>query len=315
MVPSEKKVIEVLSCKHCPASWCCGGGGGGATLPGGCYMPTKLIPRRILIVTIIGALLLVYTAVEPFWVEVAEYTISDPDIPESFDGVTIALIADVHHGPFFSQERLARFVERVNSLEPDLVALAGDYVHRSPIYIEPAFAELAKLRAPLGVFGVLGNHDHWEGANLTREQMQQAGITLLDNRAQWIDLGDERIRIGGIGDFISDTQDLGPTVTAVAATDFTVLLSHNPDYVEEIATAAAEKVDLVLCGHTHGGQVTLFGQWAPLVPSQYGQRYRTGLVGVRGMTTIISNGVGTITPPLRFFARPQLVLIRLVKPE
>ncbi|MGQ9779848.1 MAG: metallophosphoesterase [Bacillota bacterium] len=254
--------------------------------------------------------LLVYVHVEPFWIAEKTVRIADTDVPAGFDGTRIVFISDIHHGPYFSRQRLKRLVQRINALKPDLILLGGDYIHRSPRFIRPCFAELAHLEAPLGVYGVLGNHDHWAGAAASREAMVNAGIRLLDNRGYWIFRGDQRIRIGGVGDFRTDTQDLRPVLSGVRADDFTILVSHNPDFVEEIGPFA-DRIDLVLSGHTHGGQVTFFGLWAPLVPSKYGQKYRTGIIDVAGMKVIVSNGIGTITPPVRFFARPQIVVVVL----
>jgi predicted MPP superfamily phosphohydrolase len=262
---------------------------------------------------LMGALvtLLYAYVVEPRWLIVREIEITDSDIPPSFDGKRIAFLTDIHHGPYFSLQRVTNVVTRTNALHPDLILLGGDYSYRSAQYIVPCLAELARLNAPLGKFGVLGNHDHWYDAELTRQSMQAAGIVVLDNHAEWIVLGEDRIRIGGVGDLWEDSQDLLATTKAVKDEDFVILLSHNPDYVEEIH---ATSVDLVLSGHTHGGQLTLFGLWAPLLPSRFGQKYRSGIVHTPFTTAIISNGIGTITPPLRLFARPEIILIHLRRP-
>ncbi|MGB9594408.1 MAG: metallophosphoesterase, partial [Anaerolineae bacterium] len=90
--------------------------------------------------------------------------------------------------------------------------------------------------------------------------------------------------------------------------DFVILLSHNPDYAERLIT---RDIDLMLSGHTHGGQVTLFGLWAAAVPSAYGQKYRGGFVRTEHTLVYVTTGVGTITPPVRFWARPEVVLITL----
>lgn len=186
------------------------------------------LSRVLKYIVIIAALLLAYTFIEPYWLKTKTYTIASPEVPACFQKTKIVFLSDIHHGPFFSVKRLRKLVEKVNRLEPDIILLGGDYVHRDPKYIAPCFRELSRLKAPLGVYGVLGNHDHWE--------------------------------------------------------------------------------DLVFAGHTHGGQVTFFGLWAPLVPSQYGQKYRTGLISVGDIRVIVTNGIGTITPPVRFFARPQIIV-------
>ncbi|MBA1336304.1 MAG: hypothetical protein HPY66_2739 [Firmicutes bacterium] len=271
----------------------------------------KMNSRKIFFILIAVALLvLAYTFIEPYRLEMNSIDIISRDIPVAFNGTRIVFISDIHHGPFFSRERLRGLVTTINSINPDIVLLGGDYVHRDAKYIEPCFQELSSLKAGLGKFGVLGNHDHWEGKDLTLQSMRKAGITAIDNKAQWLYKDGARIRIGGVGDLWGDVQDILPTVEGAEESDFIILVSHSPDYVERITT---RKIDLVLSGHTHGGQVTLFGLWAPLIPSQYGQKYRSGMIETDYTRVIVSNGVGTITPPVRFFARPQVNIINLKK--
>jgi len=270
----------------------------------------SLLIRTIWTIILLSVMLFAYTFIEPFMLEIKTVDIVSDDVPDDFVGTKIVFMSDIHHGPFFSKARLKRLVNQINSLEPDVVLLGGDYVHRDPKYIAPCFDELKELKAPLGKFGVLGNHDHWEGAQSTIINMKNAGIAHIDNKAVWIYKGESRIKIGGVGDFLEDVQDIEPTLEGVKEEDFVILVSHNPDYFEHVTTS---KIDLVLSGHTHGGQVTFFGKWAPLIPSMYGQKYRTGTVQNAYSKIIISNGVGTITPPVRFFARPQINIINLKK--
>jgi uncharacterized protein len=255
----------------------------------------------------------IYPFIEPYWLQNKTYVIVDRDIPPKFHNAKIIFLSDIHCGPFFSVSRIRNLVKRVNLQKPDIILLGGDYVFREEKYIIPVFNELTNLKAPLGIYGVLGNHDHWENADLTRERMAKAGIALVDNKAFWINKDGERIKIGGVGDYLENRQDITPTIGDVQQEDYVILASHNPDYAEALAT---DKIDLMVSGHTHGGQVTFFGLWAPIVPSRYGQKYRTGLVNLNTFKIIISNGIGTITPPVRFFARPQVVAIILKrKPE
>lgn len=263
--------------------------------------------RFLLIFFLISGLLLLYTFIEPYWLELKETNIVNKDLPASFENVKIVFVSDIHHGLFFSRARVRNLVQEVNKLNPDIILLGGDYVQGDPKYIQPCFKELKNLKAAIGKFGVLGNHDHWESAELTRKFAGEANIRLLDNKAEWVYKNGERIKIGGVGDVFEDIQDINPTTSDAGDRDFVILLSHNPDYAEEIKT---HNVDLVLSGHTHGGQVTLFGLWAPVLPIE-NKKYRTGLVDTGYTKVIVSNGVGTITPPVRFFARPQINLIRL----
>ncbi len=203
----------------------------------------------------------------------------------------------------------------MNALEPDLVLLGGDYVYAETDYAASCFAELARLEAPLGRYRSAGQsrlrRARQRGARTRRptiEAIRDASITLLDNQAVWIEKAGARIRLGGVSDYQMGRPRLGPTLEGTGADDFVLLLSHNPDFAEELPPGA---VDLMLSGHTHGGQITFFGLWAPYLPSDYGQKYRTGLVVTESTTVIVSNGIGTIFPPIRFFAPPQIVEITL----
>lgn len=249
-----------------------------------------------------------YLFAEPHWLEIKKVSIENTDIPASFKGLKIVFLTDLHHGPYFSLDRVRTVVDTVNKLKPDVILLGGDYVYKDEKYIEPCFLELKNLQAKYGIFGVLGNHDHWENAVLTRQKMQEAQITCLDNKGVWIKNGSGKIKLCGVGDLWCDTQDLVSTTEDVQTTDLVILVSHNPDYIEQIQT---DKVDLMLSGHTHGGQVTFFGLWAPFLPSKYGQKYRSGVIKKDTITLIVSNGIGNIGLPVRFFAPRQVYVITL----
>ncbi len=267
--------------------------------------------RKKTIILVIAALFILsglYCFIEPFWIEQKVYVITHPDIPVSFDNARIVFLTDIHHGRFFSRSRVRNMVKQVNKLDAQLILLGGDYVEGRPDYIEGCFEELGNLSAELGIYGVLGNHDHWQGAGRTREAMAKHGIHSIDNNAFWIQKDGQSIRVGGVGDYCEDVQNLEITTDKTLESDFVLLVSHSPDYALDIT---GDKVDLLLSGHTHGGQVTLFGLHAPRVPSRYGQRFRTGKTMVNTISAIISNGIGTVLLPIRFFARPQIVIIQL----
>lgn len=268
-------------------------------------------PRKKVILPVIAALLILiglYSFIEPFWIQQKVYVINHPDIPASFDNTRIVFLTDIHHGRFFSRSRVRKVVDLVNKLKAQMIFLGGDYVEGSPDYIDGCFEELGNLSAELGVYGVLGNHDHWQGAGKTREAMAKQGILSIDNSAFWVQKDGQRIRVGGVGDHCEDVQRLEITTAKALESDFVLLVSHSPDYALDITD---DKVDLLLSGHTHGGQITLFGLYAPKVPSRFGQKFRTGKKMVDSIAVIISNGIGTVLLPMRFFARPQIVIIQL----
>lgn len=253
-------------------------------------------------------LTLVYGLIQPLRLTVTEVEIRDNDLPEQFSGKKIVFLTDSHLGHFLSQRRLGEMVSKVNDIGADIVILGGDYAEQDPRDYNRAFAELKGLRASLGVYAVLGNHDYKAGRKYIISIIEQSGIKSLDNEATWITAGENKIKIGGVGDLWLSNQDTAPTLSDTTPADFTVLVSHNPDYAKEVPT---DKIDLVLAGHTHAGQVSLFGLWAPWVPSKYGQEFRYGLKDINDMKLYITSGLGTTFIPLRFFTRPEIAVITL----
>ena len=251
----------------------------------------------------------VYPFLEAKWLRVVRQTITVPNLPQPFQGVTIALLADLHHGPFVPLAYIRHVVTVTNGLKPDIIALAGDYVHKHVQYIAPVMEELGKLRAGLGRFAVRGNHDNWESEKLTRLALADAKLPELTNTGVWVERGDARLRVCGVGDLWTDHQDLGAALGDATDQDTTILLSHNPDFAELIRN---RRVSLVLSGHTHGGQVIVPGFGPPFVPSRYGQKYLHGLVEGPCSQVFVTRGTGTVGPPVRLLCRPEVVLITLV---
>ncbi|CEA14772.1 MULTISPECIES: metallophosphoesterase [Methanobacterium] len=265
-----------------------------------------MVKKRYLFLGILF-LLIAYMFLEPYWIETKEITIESDQIPAQFDGKKIVFLSDIHASPNFSQERIDGVVSQVNALNPDLVLLGGDYVDGDSEYVQSTFASLSKLEAPLGVYAVLGNKDP---QYVTLNAIPDYGITYIGNKGTWIEENGSRIRLGGVGDYNNGAQIQNATTAVVTPQDFVILLSHNPDYFPKVDTS---KVDLVLSGHTHGGQVTFFGLWAPSTHSDYGNKYRTGVIEENNSTLVVSNGLGTTILPIRFFARPQILVITLKK--
>jgi len=265
-----------------------------------------MLKKLIIIAAIIGIFLVGYSFVEPYLIETKDITIASNQIPPEFDGKRIVFITDIHYGPFFSKERVDCLVNQTNALKPDMILLGGDYVTNDPSNVGPVFSSLSKLKAPLGVYGVLGNNDP---KNVSIEAMQNASITYIGNGGVWIGSSNtSRIRVGGVADMDTDVPNQLPILEGVTPQDFVILVSHKPDYFPQVTKS---KVDLLLAGHTHGGQITLFGLYAPFINSKYGQEYVTGEKKLGNDTMIISNGIGMVWAPVRFFARPQIIVIIL----
>lgn len=261
-------------------------------------------------VFIFAAICVAYSFAEPYLLETKTTVIHNSDVPQNFTGKKIVFISDIHHDKFFSRERIAEIVKMANDANPDIIILGGDYVSGNKEYVEPCFEELSKLKAPLGVYGVTGNHDSDTSYRMVVKYMKAAGITPLENSAKWIEIDGEKIKLGGVATSYGEESIATSTINGTHPEDFVLLVSHNPDFAEELQT---NNIDLMLSGHTHGGQVTLFGLWAPYVPSDYGLKYMKGIVKTPHTTVFVSNGVGTSFLPMRFFARPQINVIVLEK--
>jgi len=243
----------------------------------------------------------------------------------------IVALADIHAcSPWMMPERVADIVRRANALEPDVIVLLGDYVsgirwaEKVPDTVWAA--ELGKLRAPLGVHAVLGNHDWDEDHEALRrgtvpiaagEALSAAGIPVYHNEVVALDAGGRRLWLAGLGDqrtlpplekggLYRGLDDLPATLAQITDDAPVILLAHEPDIFPDVP----ERVALTLSGHTHGGQVKLFGR-TPVVPSRYGSRYVYGHIHEAGRDLIVSGGLGYSFLPIRFGVPPEIVVVEL----
>ncbi len=237
-------------------------------------------------------------------------TISLPDWPARAPPIRVLLISDIHvAGPDMPESRLARLVQRMNALSPDLVLIAGDLVSDKRLStrrysLREAVAPLAGLDAPLGRIAVLGNHDHWRNGPEARAALAMAGIRVLENEA--VAVGP--LALGGLDDAFTGRDDLPATLAGMRALPGArILLSHSPD---PFARLPAD-VTLMLAGHTHCGQIALPLIGAPETASEHGDRYLCGIVREGGRTLVVGAGLGTSVVPLRIGVRPDMWLVEL----
>ena len=253
---------------------------------------------------------------EGYWLGPGRVVVEDTSVavkglPEGFEGFTICQLTDIHHGAMVDMDFIEKVVGMANALGPDLFVLTGDYVSRSRRYIAPVADLLATLRSRFGTFAVLGNHDHWVGGRRMRDALTAGGIRILRNRHDFIEAGGGRICIAGVGDLRTDRPDARAALSGVEDDIPRIVLSHHPDYAESIPSDV--RVDLVMAGHTHGGQVRLpVFNYAPYLPSRYGQRYRGGLVRRGSLQVYVSRGIGMVNVPVRFNCPPEITMVRLV---
>ena len=233
-----------------------------------------------------------------------------PGFPAGAAPVRAVLISDLHvAGPDMPPKRLAGIVAQVNLLHPDIVLIAGDLVsdkrtatrHYSTA---ESVAPLGALQAPLGVFAVPGNHDHWRDIAEVTEELQKLGVVVLANRAARAG----PLAIGGLDDDFTGHARPNELLAAMQALGGgQVILSHSPDPFADLPNGTR----LMLAGHTHCGQIGYPWGGSPATMSRYGKRYACGLVRERGNTLIVSAGLGTSVLPFRLFTQPDLWLVEL----
>lgn len=275
--------------------------------------PGRLLNNLILLLLFGGFLLGLFLQIESRVVFVKNITIEHKDIPASFDGVQIAFLTDISHGLRFSQKRVRHLVKQVNLLMPEIIVLGGDYVSGSGNFIEPVWKELRELTPMMfETYAVLGESDYWEGTTLTIKAMKQAGVIPLRNSGVWLNFNGEKIHLGGVGDFTVDTTHLGGAINNVQEDDFSILVSHNPNYLysSDMKSREAGTVDLFLSGHTYGGYNIL----KRIIPYRGSEKLFVNEMGLFKMDDIqflISGGIGTDQGKLRFFTPAKIYLITL----
>jgi len=247
-------------------------------------------------------------AVEPRWLRLTWPVIRVPGLPRQWDGLRLAHLTDMHRGGLVPLKYIARAVGLSNAARPDIVVCTGDFVTGRGAVTAELARTLKGLRARLGVFAVLGNHDHWAGAEAVRQMLAEASIALLDNRRVVLERRGASLVLAGVGDLWEDVQDLAAALDGVPAAAPRLLLCHNPDYAD--AMPPEPRVDLMFCGHTHGGQVKIpFGP-RPMLPIR-NRRYAAGLVRAPRCLMYVSRGIGMVGLAVRFNCRPELPIITL----
>ncbi len=226
-------------------------------------------------------------------------------LPRALDGLRILFVSDIHAGPFVSVKTLVHTFRRLLTTEPDVILVGGDLVNATLEDFVGSREAFAELRAPMGVFAVLGNHDHYSrDADRLRDMIEDVGIRVLHNRSVALERREASLSRVGVDDLLVGRPNLD---AALAGADAPVLLlAHNPDVAFE---AARRGVALMLSGHTHGGQIRVPG--LPVLVRQSRYRLDEGRYRVGPMDLVVSRGLGAAGLPVRLGCPPEAVLIRL----
>jgi predicted MPP superfamily phosphohydrolase len=236
--------------------------------------------------------------------------------PARLNGFRIVLLSDFHYDPYFSVHPLQASIGMVNSAQPDLIVLTGDFVsiplsssdnEKAASAAGPCARLLRQMHAPHGLWAVMGNHDYSTDAEIVVSALQAEGIKCLANESAAIERDSARFWLAGVNDVLSYTADLDKTLRAVPHDEAAVLLAHEPDFADDVARYP---IDLQLSGHSHGGQIRFPGL-SPLFLPELARKYPWGLYHVGELTLYTNAGLGTVQLPIRWNCPPEITLLTL----
>ena len=270
------------------------------------------ISRRFVIFLAAVQLLLIYTwIVEPNWIEVTSHEAWFKNLPEEFNGLVVAHLSDLHIRKHGARER--RVVARLAESKPGVIVITGDLTleESDPATIRQFLTALRDLKPTFGIWAVLGNYDHWYPVAPSKDAIRQfynnAGVALLVNEGGRIGRDLDTLSLIGVDDPFSGYANLGMSLRGMQRTPFAILLTHSP---EVFMKADLIKFDLVLAGHTHGGQVRLPGIGALWLPAG-SEPFESGWFYGQYARMYVTRGIGTSILPFRLFCRPEIALITL----
>lgn len=296
-------------------------------------LPSKKFIYGLLSLLLIAGSLAVWAfIIEPSRLVVRNYKLEIKNWSKKLDGLKIVAIADIHGGSnFVTEERIREVVARANEQKADIVVLLGDYVahqifDRSKIKmpLETVMDNLRGLKARHGVFAVIGNHDNELGNEIVRKELERIGYQVLENEAVSIERNGEKIRIVGTPDALRQNNSLTylqDAKKAISQPDTKegkiIVLSHNPDVLACMTKELHLSPDfsLFIGGHTHGGQVRFPLIGAPIVPTEFGQKYAAGHIRDLNIDIFISTGIGMSYLPARFGVSPEISVLEIYQAD
>ncbi|HSW54720.1 MAG TPA: metallophosphoesterase [Ignavibacteriaceae bacterium] len=245
------------------------------------------------------------------------------NLPLQLENFKIVFISDLQADHYTDEGRLSNYIDKVNSLNPDLVLIAGDLITNGPNYIELSAREVGKLKAKYGIYSCVGDHDNWAYRNdyarsLTevKSVLNYHGVQMIDNDIKTINVDSAEIAITLITNTYVETvpQNVLDSLSSNNKGDFKIFLTHQPQEFL-IGTAYKNNFDLFLAGHTHGGQITFVFPFIQLTPTMIETKYIRGDFWFGGMLMVINRGLGMSLAPIRYNSTPEITLITLSKKD
>jgi uncharacterized protein len=242
---------------------------------------------------------------------VREVDIPVSDLPAGLDGLRLLQLSDIHLSAFLSEQDLARVIDSANELRPHLALVTGDLITSFGDPLDACLRQVARLRADAGVLGCMGNHEAYAGVeDYTEQAGARLGIPFLRRRAQALRFGDALLNVAGVDYQRSDRPYLPQVERLLLPGAYNLLMSHNPDV---FPVAARQGYDLMLAGHTHGGQVTIEILNQSINAARFFTPFVYGLFRHSSAAAYVTRGIGTIGIPARIGAPPEIALLRLRK--
>jgi predicted MPP superfamily phosphohydrolase len=251
--------------------------------------------------------------IERYIITVNHYTIPVPNLPHEFEGLRVIHLTDLHYGPLMPLEILDNVIQKTNELEKDIIVCTGDYVRGAAAArkIDSIWSVMANLRAPEGVYTVLGNHDHWASTEQSVHCLNKSGHINLRHTVVPLSRNGKTLWFGGAGDLWEDHVNLDQVLKDVPDDACRIVLAHNPDTAD---TDYTTRVDLMISGHTHGGQVKIPFIGTPVLPVK-NKAYSSGFVRSRKTAVFISRGIGWAGLPIRFNCFPEIAILSMAHRE
>jgi predicted MPP superfamily phosphohydrolase len=273
----------------------------------------KKVSRRTFIKKLL--VFLGVTATGPFysfygernWLKIEEVDLYFNNLPKGFSNLRIAQFSDTHLGFYFDLQNLHNVVDRINSCKPDMICFTGDLVEDEYEHLQSTASILNGLKAPLGKYAVLGNHDYWFDPNQVVSTLTSSGFKVLVNEKIRITKDGTDICIAGVDDMMHGSPNIEKALEGIGENEFAILLVHEPDYAD---ITKDYLVGLQLSGHSHGGQIRIpiVGH---LVAPPFGSKYVYGLNEIKNLKVYTNRGMGTTIYPFRIYCRPEITIFNL----
>lgn len=238
--------------------------------------------------------------------EITQLEIRLPYLDPVFDGYRLVQISDIHLGTVVKEQHLNEIVEVVNRLEPDTIAITGDFVSHTPEKFSlPLISALSQMAAKDFKIAVLGNHDHWTSAKSIRSVLKSSSFVELRNSVLPLQRGKSTLYLAGVDDYLVELDQIEPVLEQIPEHSPAILLAHEPDFAD--ISADSGRFGLQISGHTHGGQIR-FPLFSHLILPPRGRKYPSGQYQINGMTLYTNRGLGTSWLQFRFRCPPEITV-------